>query len=132
MKRESLIDMMLKALRDVLADQGKGSAVAVTSAAPLVGPEAIVTSMGLVSFISDVESLLAENHGLTVSLVSEQAFSRKSSPFRTVETLADYILELAGAPQSSESWPTPVSATSGRRGRWRGEHFCPLTRHLTI
>ncbi len=101
MERNALIAMMLKALHDALADQGTGLARDVFPTSTLVGPEAVVTSMGLVSFITDVESLLAQDYSFEVTLVSEQALSRKNSPFRTIETLADYILELAGAPEDA-------------------------------
>ena len=97
MERNSLITMMLGALQSALADQGAGLASEVSASSTLVGPEAVVTSMGLVSFITDVESLLAQDCNFDVALVSEQALSRKSSPFRTIETLADYVIELAGA-----------------------------------
>ena len=97
MERNALITMMLAALRAALADQGTGIGGEVSAKSALVGAEAVVTSMGLVSFITDVESLLAQDFNLEVTLVSEQAFSRKSSPFRTIETLADYVIELAGA-----------------------------------
>lgn len=65
---------------------------------PLIGDNAVVTSMALVSFVADVESTLEDEYDLTVTLVSEQSLSRKHSPFRTVETLADYIVELIEAP----------------------------------
>ena len=101
-QRSELIPMMVKLLDGALAEQStdgnSGTLLKATPTSPLVGAEAVVTSMGLVSFITDVESTLAQDHNLELSLVSEKALSRKNSPFRTIETLADYILELAGAP----------------------------------
>ena len=52
--------------------------------------------MRLVSFIADLETTLASDYGLNLTLVSEQALSRSKSPFRSVDALADYILELTG------------------------------------
>jgi hypothetical protein len=102
MPREELIDKMLEMLNSALADQSEGGGgVTANRGSLLVGPEAVVTSMALVSFITDVESTLFEAYGLELSLVSEQALSRKNSPFRTTETLADYILELAGASEAA-------------------------------
>jgi acyl carrier protein len=60
---------------------------------PLVGPSSQLDSMALVSLVLDVEQRLEEEHGLTVSLMDERALSRKRSPFRSVGTLADYIVE---------------------------------------
>lgn len=50
--------------------------------------------MGLVSLIVTVERLIEEKYDKTVTLASEKAFSRSSSPFRTVQTLSEYISEL--------------------------------------
>lgn len=101
MNKQVLVDLMVGMLQQTLdahlLDQG-GEAVRGTPDLSLIGEEAAVSSMALVSFIADVESALAESHGLTVTLVSERALSRKKSPFRTVDALADYVLELVEAP----------------------------------
>ena len=50
-------------------------------------------SMGLVNVVIDIESFFhAQGH--KIALTSERAMSRKSSPFRSVSTLADFIVEL--------------------------------------
>jgi acyl carrier protein len=99
--RQAIVDMMMGMLQQTLdahlLDQG-GEAVRATPDLSLIGEEAAVSSMALVSFIADVESTLAESFNLTVTLVSERALSRKKSPFRTVDALADYVLELVAAP----------------------------------
>ncbi|NJO91917.1 MAG: hypothetical protein HC831_25325 [Chloroflexia bacterium] len=51
--------------------------------------------MGLVNLIVDIEGLLADND-IEVTLTSEKAMSQRNSPFRTVESLTDYIKELVG------------------------------------
>ena len=102
MQREELIALMVERLQDVLAEQGAHETIQASAASPLIGVEAVLTSLGLVSFIVDVESTLGQTYGVELTLVSEQALSRRNSPFRTVHTLADYILELVGAPGESE------------------------------
>jgi hypothetical protein len=98
MDRERLVGRMVHMLQQTLDERSEGTAVQASSTLPLVGPEAVVSSMGLVTFITDVESMLQEQHQMDVVLVSEQALSRKNSPFRTIETLADYVLEFAEHP----------------------------------
>lgn len=78
-------------------DEG-GEHVAAASDMPLIGENAAVTSMALVSFIADVESTLMENYDLSLTLVSERALSRKRSPFLTIDALTDYVLELIENP----------------------------------
>lgn len=98
MDREHLVAGMVRMLQQTLDERSEGVVVQASSTLPLVGPEAVVSSMGLVTFITDVESMLEQQHQMDVALVSEQALSRRNSPFRTIETLADYVLELAGNP----------------------------------
>jgi acyl carrier protein len=101
--KQQLVDMMTGLLQIALdshrQEEGNESAPDKAQAdMPLIGDNAVVTSMALVSFVADVESTLQDEHDLTVTLVSEQSLSRKRSPFRTVETLADYIVELIDGP----------------------------------
>ena len=97
MQKESLVELMLKLLQNSLDEQNEDRSVTATADMPLVGEKAAITSMRLVSFIADVEMALAESHDVEVTLVSETALSREKSPFRTVDALADYILEVVGA-----------------------------------
>ena len=60
----------------------------------LFGSKSKLDSMGLVSLIVTVERLIDEKYGKTVTLANEKAFSRSSSPSRTVQTLSEYISEL--------------------------------------
>ena len=61
---------------------------------PIFGPEGPLDSLGLVSFLADLEYRIAEEFGREVVLASEQAMSRTRSPFRDVTALTDYIVEL--------------------------------------
>ena len=50
-------------------------------------------SMGLVRFIVMVEERIEDETDHQITLASDKAMSRKSSPFATLQTLADYIAE---------------------------------------
>lgn len=50
-------------------------------------------SLGLVNFIVSLEQGVADEFGLAVTLADEKAFSRETSPFRTVDSLTDYVME---------------------------------------
>lgn len=103
MNKEALVDMMVDLLQDVVDDQHEDEPLQATAELPLVGGEAVITSLGLVSFIADVELSLDENYDLEIVLVSEKALSRQRSPFRTVDALADYIVELVGEGENPEA-----------------------------
>ncbi|MBK6486950.1 MAG: hypothetical protein IPF98_08780 [Gemmatimonadetes bacterium] len=101
MDKQAIIADMLELLQGTLdahvLDEG-GDAVRATPELVLIGETAAVSSMALVSFIADVESTLQEKNNLTVTLVSERALSRKKSPFRSVDALAEYVVELVENP----------------------------------
>ncbi len=61
----------------------------------LIGQGAVIDSIGLVNVILDVESKMSDED-FDISITSEKAMSRKNSPFRTVDTLTEYVLENIG------------------------------------
>jgi acyl carrier protein len=59
----------------------------------LMGGESDFDSMALVHLIADLEGRLREQFGLDWILADERALSRRRSPFRTVGSLCEFILE---------------------------------------
>ena len=96
MDRETLIARMVELLVAALDAEGERHEMQAAPDSPLVGGDAVLSSLALVTYILDVESWAADEHDIHITLVNEQALSRRNSPFRTVETLADYVAELAG------------------------------------
>ena len=105
MRRADLIQMMVGMLGEALEDEGSHNPGKASAMSRLLGQDAVLSSMGLVTLITDAESVLADEHGVEVTLVSEDAFSRRQSPFRTVEALADYVLELVGLAPGGDREP---------------------------
>jgi hypothetical protein len=60
----------------------------------IFGPAGMLDSLGLVSFLADLEYKLSEEFDRAVVLASEQAMSRSRSPFRDVSSLTAYVTEL--------------------------------------
>ena len=50
--------------------------------------------MDLVVLLVKIEELLEEKYDVSITLASEKAMSRRTSPFVRVKYLLDYILEL--------------------------------------
>ena len=67
----------------------------------LFGKDSVLDSMGLVNVIIDIESRFLDE-GYEISLTSEKAMSRRSSPFRTVSTLAEFIEEQISEKKDSD------------------------------
>ncbi len=63
----------------------------------LIGQDALLDSMGLVTLVVDLEQRLEEEYDLTLVLADERAMSQKNSPFRSVGSLADYICRMIEA-----------------------------------
>lgn len=61
----------------------------------LIGEGAVLDSLGLVTAILEIEQRLAEQHDVVLVLADERAMSQKHSPFRSIGSLADYVLRLA-------------------------------------
>jgi len=62
----------------------------------LYGEGGLFESMQLINFLMVVEEKIAEQLGITLSIVSEKAISRQVSPFSRVSTLVDYLEEEIG------------------------------------
>lgn len=60
----------------------------------LLGEGAVMDSFDFVSFVAILEEKIANEFDKTITLVSEKAFSKKYSPFKTVDRIVDYIIEL--------------------------------------
>ena len=59
-----------------------------------MGKNALFNSLKLVTFLVDLEQAVNEQFDTIITLMDEKAFSRSQSPFRTIGTLADYIIEI--------------------------------------
>jgi hypothetical protein len=87
---EDVLYPAVDAVRDTVE---RGEQLEKSPDAPLFGDGAPLTSLGLVTFVIEVEDRVATVTGKAVRLVSSDAMSRKRSPFRTLGALASYIDE---------------------------------------
>lgn len=92
--RSDIVSMVLSSLEEVLAMADGNSSAAMGEETYLIGRDAVLDSMGLVTLIVDVEQRLEEEYGLVLVLADERAMSQKHSPFRSVRSLTDYICRL--------------------------------------
>src|SRR5262245_41525642 len=76
------------------AAEAVAGATALNAKSPLFGQDGVLDSVGLVSLIVAIEQSVEESHGVTLTLASEKAMSRRSSPFATVGTVVNYLEQL--------------------------------------
>ena len=88
---ESIIFSAIAALN---AERDPGDQIAASPETALFGVDAVLDSLSFVTLVTDVETTLNVDHGLDISLADDRAMSRAQSPYETVATLRDYIVEL--------------------------------------
>ncbi len=81
-------------LEDVLDERGSEDAVVIGPTTRLVGRGSVLDSLALVTLIVDVEDRLLAEYGVSVTLANDRAVSQARSPFLTVDTLAQYVVDL--------------------------------------
>jgi acyl carrier protein len=72
---------------------GEEKPVPAAPATVLLGPQGAVDSLGLVRLVMIVERQVEDDFGTAVSLTDEKAMSQRNSPFRSLGSLTDYIVE---------------------------------------
>lgn len=95
--RERIVEQIIKAAEEMNEQLEKKIPVELGADAPLYGRGAALDSLGLVSLVVTVEQSLADEFGIDLKLASERALAQRSSPFRTIGTLADYAEQLIRA-----------------------------------
>lgn len=97
LNRSQIYEIVTSSLQEVLAmvNGDVFNTATITGDTCLVGQNAALDSMGLVTLIVEVEQRLEETCGLVLVLADERAMSQKNSPFRTVQSLTYYICRLA-------------------------------------
>ena|SRR5919197_67390 len=72
-----------------------------TTESRLLGSHSALNSLQLVSLIIGIEREVEDTFGVALTLADERALSMKESPFRTIESLANYIGVLVSEAQNA-------------------------------
>ena len=91
--RAEVLEMILSVLKQVLKNQGK-PIPALSPETTLYGQGSDVDSLGFVQLLLDVEERVNTRYAVSVTPTDEKAMSQRNSPFRTVQTLAEYLADL--------------------------------------
>ena len=76
------------------AERAPDDQIEISEKTPLFAAGSRLDSLQFVSLITDVEVALNTEYGREVSLADDRALERAESPYTTVATLRDYVLEL--------------------------------------
>lgn len=90
-KIEKIIIEVLVELNEELENENLNNP---TSETKLYGGSGALDSLALVSLITDLEERISDEFEKDIILADEKAMSQRTSPFRSVETLTNYIQKL--------------------------------------
>jgi hypothetical protein len=88
-----VLDAIYQALHSLNEERAAAEQIVVGPDTCLFGEGSALDSLSLVSVIVDLETLVADRFGRSISLTDDQAMARDPVPFSTVESLRRYILE---------------------------------------
>jgi acyl carrier protein len=87
-------NIVLASLTEVLAQAALPALETIADETVLVGKDAVLDSLGVVSLIVEIEQRVEAEHGVSVTLANDKAMSQRNSPFRTVGVLTDHIVAM--------------------------------------
>jgi acyl carrier protein len=90
----NILNLIYDAIDEVNQQLPPAQQLAKSADTVLFGKAAQLDSLGLVNLVVAIEQRLGDEFGVAVMLANEKAFSQKSSPFRTVGSLAEYVTVL--------------------------------------
>jgi len=93
-KRDQVLAVIYAAVDELNELQPLEGRLEKTPEAVLFGRAAKIDSLGLVNLLVATEQRLNDAFGVALTLADEKAMSQRNSPFRSVGSLADYIVTL--------------------------------------
>lgn len=87
-------DIIISTLKELGYDTHYPELREPTSATPLFGPQGTLDSLALVMLVTEVERRITEVFRKKIVIADERAMSQRRSPFRSVQSLAEYIQKL--------------------------------------
>ena len=94
-KKNEFTEKLINLINDFIVEEiDDGFNEKVNLETKLFGGDGMIDSMSLVALIVQIEELIDDLYDESLTLASEKAMSRRTSPFSRVQYLVDYIEEL--------------------------------------
>jgi len=90
--KKEIIELIFKSIAEI--NQQNDIEIIISENTKLYGRDSELDSIGLVNLITTIEEKIEEITGKYITIADERAFSQESSPFKTVNSLANYIEKL--------------------------------------
>ncbi len=92
--KDKIIELIYGTIDEINEHRGPEEQISKTEDIKLLGQNSVLDSLGLVNLIVNLEENINNKFNVSISIVDEKAMSLKHSPFRNVEALADYLVDL--------------------------------------
>jgi len=96
MNREEIKQTVISVLISIINDMPDLEQEEINESTLLLSEGSFIDSLTLVSFIVDLETVLANEYDIDISLTDDRAMTREKSPYDSIIALVEYIDELAG------------------------------------
>jgi hypothetical protein len=93
-KKEQIKELVFNAIDELNQQMKSDEQMDKSEMLVLFGPSATLDSLGFINLITTIEENIEDELDLIVTIIDEKAMSREDSPFLTVGTLIEYLLEL--------------------------------------
>jgi len=87
---KDLVTLINDCMQNLPHENGEEIFNNLTAESALFGKDGVLDSIGLVSLVVAVEQAVEDAYGLSISLADDRAMSQKSSPYKTIGSLAEY------------------------------------------
>ncbi len=81
----------MSAIEEINEQLPPGQKIKADHSTQLFGKDGVLDSLTLVKLIVAAEQLVQDKLNIAITLADERAMSQKNSPFKSVESLANYI-----------------------------------------
>jgi len=92
--KETILEIITTAVKEINEELENPSLDNPTPQTRLFGSGGALDSLALVSLIADVEERISDHFDRSVILADERAMSQRTSPFRDIASLSEYIEKL--------------------------------------
>ena len=92
--QQKIEKIIIEALNEINEELENENLYDITKETKLYGGNGALDSLALVSLITDLEERISDEFEKDIILADEKAMSQRTSPFRSVETLTNYIQKL--------------------------------------
>jgi acyl carrier protein len=92
MTTSELTQLIIETTRSITEEQNLELAGELSAETRLFGSKGLLDSLALVALVIAVEQAIEDKFGIRIELADDKALSQKNSPYRSIQTLADYSL----------------------------------------